>query len=292
MTEDSSGPYPEQHPGPEQHPDPEQIARLPDATESDTADDTADRDEWPDQAVTEHVANCAHCGQVLASIVDVRAALAALPPVALPTAVADRLEQALAAEAHEKVRGGEPARRRPRLAWLTAAAAAAAVIFGGGLLFPKLAERNPTSGADTAARSTAERPGSGAPELGDGGATELTGPGFASGGEGDAARLPGLVRALAAARQLAPMSPGASVPPGSEARVADAREPAVARCLAVLGIPPSRLTLASSTRFNGAPATILVLTAGADRVDVRVVRPGCADGATDVQHRLDGLRLR
>lgn len=277
------------------HPAPEDIALLVDpgrvgSEPVDTGLAAADR---PGSNLVDHAATCAACQEILADIRHAQAALAQLPAAALPPAIAVRLERALAAEqaGRKEDRSSQPARRRPA-AWLAAAAAAAVLLGGGALLHGVLSE------GGRVAPSTAQRHAGTAPSGSPGTATPGAGPGTAA--EADAAAtLPALVRSLVVAREPprslsgdTPMTGphGGHLPPEPQPPAADL---AVAHCLTVLGVSPGRLLVAADRPFAGERATVLVLKAGGDPtlVDVRVVRPGCARGTSDLVYRLDRLRL-
>ncbi len=265
------------------HPAPDDIALLVDSgpEASDLAAST----------VIEHVAKCAACRQTLADIRDAREALAHLPAPTMPQAVAVRLERALAAEQAGRGAGSssEPARGRPAT-WLVAAAAATVLVGGGALLHVV------RGGGDGVRPSTAGRAAATAPS----GSPGVAIPGGGPGTTADAAALPALVRSLLATRPPPRSQPahtpmtgprGGHLPDESPQRAVAA--PAVAHCLTVLGISPVRLLATTDRTFAGGPATVLVLAVGGDPtlVDVRVVRPGCARGSSDLVYRLDRLRV-
>jgi hypothetical protein len=254
------------------HPAPERIALLLDGPASAEEGDGTDR--W----VAEHAAGCLQCQQTLADIREVRAALAAVPPVPLPASVATRVERALALkagheadpEADDFPDRGTPLRSRRPGSWWLAAAASAALLIGGGVVVRGIADGPSSShdGAKSSAGSANTRSEAGSsPEVANGQPPAPAGLGR------DAAKVPAQVRALLAAQPSPP-------------RI---RTPDVAHCLAVLGVPPDRLAVSAPSTLGGAPVTILVLTAGVHQVDVRVVRPGCVRGTADILYRRNNL---
>lgn len=257
------------------HPAAEDVARLA----GDGPDPAADATE----EVRAHVASCPSCGDLLDRIRSTRQLLAALPPVPIPAAVAERIDRSLAVE-----RSGRPtpAVHRSGLSRLKPALAAAAVL-------AVLAGSAAALLHDTAGTSQKSATGSAA-----GSRAESAAP--ATAGDGPAS-IAARVRRLVAERgpNLPAPRSTASVPAAAPPPALSADTPLAAAgtdlsgCLAALHVPRSRLLVAAAGPFSGAPATIIVLRSQrAGRADVRVVAPSCGARGADLRYRADGLLLR
>ncbi|HEY3687958.1 MAG TPA: zf-HC2 domain-containing protein [Streptosporangiaceae bacterium] len=133
--------------------------------------------------VAAHLAECERCAEEYAALGDVSAVLSALPPPAMPSGVATRIEAAITAEAEARQQGAPAGDRndatvvpfRPRTRrWIAplTAAAAAVVVVGGGFAVIRQAGSSGDANAPSGARSTASAtnpsvalPGAAIPDL-------------------------------------------------------------------------------------------------------------------------------
>ena len=247
-----------------------------------------------EQAQLGHVADCADCRAALAEIEQaqepVRAALAALPPPAVPGDLAARLDAALLRERERELRPTLLAGGRSRSArspsWLLGAAAAAGVVValsGAAVGVARL------SGRGSSSDSTMSSGAAAAPQT-----TRLTHPVPASSSGTDyagpavlAAALPTLLRGVPSPRAaVADPAPDPDDPLG-RLRTADG----LADCLAGLTGPTASSPVALDyARYAGEPALVVVLPAAAqDSVEVFVVGAACRAGA---RHTLLHTQLR
>jgi len=142
------------------HPDHEQLAAF-------QAGDV-DRRERLD--VEAHLAGCASCAELVASVGHARASLALLEEPGLPPGLHDRLAAAVAAEPAAAGQAGTPARRarRPATPWYRRPVAwgAAAALLVAALVIPFLNQSGPhvtTAGSDTDAAGRAREAATPAP---------------------------------------------------------------------------------------------------------------------------------
>lgn len=216
-----------------------------------------------------HLAGCPRCSAALMDLeraqAPVRAALAGLPPPAVPADLAARLDAALL-KAHEQAavpRLPRPAVRRQRV---LAVAAGAVVVLGlGGLAFGL--SRSAGTSLTTSAGSAVRPEAAAVPVV----PTSSTGTDYAP-RDALAGALPALLRGS---------GQQAASPAGDP--LARLRQPAeLAGCLLALAGPASSgVPLALDyARYAGAPALVVVLPgAAAGKLDVFVVGVGCRAGA-------------
>jgi hypothetical protein len=131
--------------------------------------------------VAAHLAECARCAEAYTALGDVSAVLSALPPPAMPSDVATRIEDAITAEVEARQQAAPegdqagatvvPLRPRARrwIAPLTAAAAAVVVVGGGFAIVKQVGSSGdaPTSGKNTASatKPSVALPGAAIPDL-------------------------------------------------------------------------------------------------------------------------------
>jgi hypothetical protein len=252
----------------------------------------------------QHLDHCDQCRETAARLEQVSAALGSLPPVTVPPAVAQRLDDALAsagspAEAPRVVSMPDTVvpldAHRRRAGWstrlVTIAASAAGVLLVSAVGISLL--NNGSSGGSTVAGTSA-----------DGGtaasAPELALDGYVAGRSGqsyDEKRLDQQVNTLLVANQSeitsSPSpdpadSPGTTPEPVVTATVSGAPmvfgaavvDPVALRACVVdyLGVPDAAPLAADVGTYNGQPAAILVMpTEGKpDQADVYVVDPDCS----------------
>ena len=228
----------------------------------------------------------------------VRDLLRSLPdPGPVPPDVLDRITQTLH-ELQAEASGGTtagvesprvlsgatavPLRRRPahRVVWL--AAAAALVLSGGGAVVSQLASDNSAgeSAASVATRTSESALGS----------TALDARVHASGTDYRQADLVAQARALLATPPLSSAGEREAADDGADqdesgqgVRRPSAPAPlmssdAVRTCLRALAVDPTNLLSADRATYEGRPALVLVVDAGA-AIQVRVVSPDCRAGA-------------
>ncbi|GAC1323280.1 MAG: hypothetical protein NVSMB13_02950 [Mycobacteriales bacterium] len=235
-----------------------------------------------------HVEGCGPCRESLDALAATRADLAAMPALAMPGEVADRLSAALAAPAEHPgtsvttLPAGRPARSRRRRRFTVAGSAAAAVIvlLVGGVVFGAL--RAPSAPS----RSTASSASAGRPLLQT--AVSATGRNYAR-AELPAA-VPGLVHPLD--RQAAGAAAPQAAPSAPDAALDRLRTPAALRgCLTELTGSATATALALDyAQFEGAPALIAVVPSvgtgpnAGTQADVFVVGPGCAPSDAQLRY--------
>jgi hypothetical protein len=260
----------------------------------------------------EHLAGCVQCRTALddlrAAAAQVTAELAALPAIALPDDIPDRLHDALGTDStgRDDPAGPDPtaavptgsatvtpfpaATPRPATRWLPAAAAAVVLLAGAGYGLSRLGD---DTGTSTAASSDAGAEAAGPP-------LDLTR--NSSGADyTDRASLSAAVGDLLEGRRQAQDSAGAPAAPaptpteqGAKALAAPEADPlarlrantALADCLLALlppddpAVQPLALDYAS---FRGTPAMVVVLPgAAANKLDVFVVGPDCSQANDNV----------
>jgi hypothetical protein len=232
-------------------------------------------------SANEHLVDCAECLDRSAELADVSQLLANAPLPPLPVELAERIDDAIAAEAAgSSAAVGTPSRQRWNLRLLSAAAAAVVAVGGGAVVGSQLlrsstppdytksqAARDPVAHAPASAVSPSDSAGLTA------GRRRITGPDgyrlIASGVDYKAAMLGGQVAAV-----LRSGEGGTAV---SAIRLKN--------CIAQIaqGADP---VLVDQARYNGRHATLIVLR-GSDphdphELDVWVVGPKCAATTPDV----------
>jgi hypothetical protein len=261
-----------------------------------------------------HVSRCPRCAEVDAGLGALPALLALTTAAPMPAELTARLNGVIAAEARtdatrtadaardaaprttgapraaEPASGGRRPRGRPAVTRKVLAFAAAAVVLvaGGGYLLSRLpspssSESSASSGAASAA-GPAARAGANA-AAGDGGLTVIS-----SGTDYRPGQLAGQV-AVVLARYPIPAA-GQPVPVPTSAAASSAAQPrpvqqpsrlaALPGCVARIaaGLRPR---MVDEARYNGHPATIIVLPATAPgRAQVWVVGPACSGSRSDV----------
>ena len=249
-----------------------------------------------------HVSRCPRCAEVDAGLGALPALLALTTAAPMPAELTARLNGVIAAEARTAARttgapraaepasGGRRPRGRPAVTRKVLAFAAAAVVLvaGGGYLLSRLPSPSPSessasSGAASAA-GPAARAGANA-AAGDGGLTVIS-----SGTDYRPGQLAGQV-AVVLARYPVPAA-GQPVPVPTWAAASSAAQPrpvqqpsglaALPGCVARIaaGLRPR---MVDEARYNGHPATIIVLPATAPGpAQVWVVGPACSGSRSDV----------
>lgn len=248
-------------------------------------------------ALRGHLDGCPACraraGQLRAS----RALLSALPADPMPADVAARIDAALAAEpapAPGFARGGDIVPIRARRSWwrgpnLAAAAAGVAVLaLGSALIVGHLGGKSaPAQNADKSAHSAAGAGGVAA--------APTTVKQWQTGSDYNAANRAALVAGLVVrvpppfpTPTAASVGATATTPPRAPASFSrDAlRDPAtVIACAGLLADHPVLPIAVDYARYEGAPATILVLPGLSDpagELDVYVIRSACSNSAPDI----------
>jgi hypothetical protein len=231
-------------------------------------------------AVEGHVAGCAVCQARVAALLDVAAALRALPDPELPPALAERLTAAIRAEP-----ATDPAQQQPTLTVLAdrreqraqraraLSVAAATVVVLAGIGFAVAhpwAQSQGDSGGSSGGQAAA---GSAA---GPGPAIHHTGVNYTA--TSLKAAVPGLLRSTAL-----PSSQSMTedvVPQGGQARQAAPRDltrTQLTACTRNLGLPDGALLAVDYARYQGRPRVVLVYPGQAPRqVEVFVVPSTCA----------------
>ncbi|MQA93106.1 MAG: hypothetical protein GEV11_00160 [Streptosporangiales bacterium] len=241
--------------------------------------------------VTAHLHDCAECQEVAAALAGVSRTLAATPAPALPTHVAEGIDTRLAQEAAVRGRTGPEAAaatevtslasaRRLRWSRALAAAAAAVVLVGGGFAVVRDMLQQRQHGSAASAPLARDDGGAGESEkltTRDAAPTLRTGTDYTSAG----------LRAQAAA--LVHRVPSAA--PSPEPQIGTeggAPAPELAGCLADIAERSGRrVLLADEARYEGSPATLVVLSgATAGTAEVLVVPGDCAPGDDAVARRV------
>jgi hypothetical protein len=226
-----------------------------------------------------HLTGCAECRDRSAEITDVSRLLADAPLPPMPAGLASRIDEALAAEAATSgpVVSLEARRHKRRVRILSVAAAA--VVIGAGALAGQSLLGNSISSESGSAQSPPlqDRSASAKPPAGPGALSGAAG-GYRterSGTNYTAAGLGGQVSA-----QLSQAESGgrtlAADRPATECvqRVAQGRRP----------------LLVDIARYEGRPATVIVLPAASGRLDIWVVGPACSASDTALIERAQTAR--
>jgi hypothetical protein len=230
-----------------------------------------------------HLRTCRPCTDRLAELAaadtSVSAALAALPPPALPDDLAARLSAAVQDERRRELGVVRPLRRRSPT-WLPAAAASVALVLAGGVGWSLL---DPSGQGQDAATSAAESTAGGGGEGGSGdtddsavpeAAAELAPP--VTDWADEASRPAAVSQLLAAAGGAADSAP--ALPRGDE--LDRLRDPAaLAACLANLPAGDADVLAVDYARWAGVPAVAVVQAVDPRLVRVTVVGSSCS--ATD-----------
>ncbi len=256
-----------------------------------------------ERTIAAHVASCAECASLTDRLAQVSALLAAAPAPAMPDSLTRRLDQTLAAAAAEvqepfvittSVRRPRNRRRVPSLAdvfkirVLAAGAAVLAVLAGAGYGLSLVSGSSRTSTASGAAAGSAAQPGG----------SRAAAPAAAGNSASGAKRYENGVT------NAPPSGPGAAsgvinvVPSGVEYRSATleqqvAAQLAIRSTLRAAPAPAglagcvrnvsdrSPLLLVESAHYNGAPATIVVLTRDG-KSEALVAGPACTATVSDI----------
>lgn len=249
-----------------------------------------------------HVDDCASCRGALSALATTRADLGALPPVAMPDDVSERLSAALAAQSEPPAVAIVPpgvtmlptARARRRFTVAGSAAAAVILLLAGGVVFGAV-HGHPGRVASSTVKA-------GAPNQRV--AVSSTGRDYTRADLPSA--VPGLVHPLAASAGAAaptPLTRAPSQAPGDSGANSAAGAPdthaldrlhnqtALRTCLTELAGSATVAPLALDyAQFEGAPALIVVLPgtgtgpSAGSRADVFVVGPGCTTDDAQVRY--------
>lgn len=126
--------------------------------------------------VTRHLAECERCAEEYAALSDVSVVLSSLPPPAMPSDVATRIERAISAEARARQQEAPAAdgpanvvplrpRRRRWIAPLTAAAAAVIVVGGGFAVVKQLGAPSGSSNGASRGQTDTTKPSRALPDV-------------------------------------------------------------------------------------------------------------------------------
>lgn len=243
-----------------------------------------------------HLRTCERCRIQAADLGAVRAELRGAADVGpIPPEVVERLDAALATAGQSSYDVTPLMRARPRRWWvntrvLQAAAAVVLVVAGAGIVAPVLTT---TGGVDSPADRTSAKAGAGGEAREQGRADSGGVRTLASGTDYTQETLPRAVTRLLAAPKAAASAPA---PPGDETtsqgettktpEVPLAGRSGLAECVAGVAPPPATPVLVDEARFNGRPATLIVveLPEEPERLAAWVVGPGCARGDGEVLH--------
>jgi hypothetical protein len=221
-----------------------------------------------------HLAGCAECQDRSAEIADVSRLLADAPAPPMPAGLASRIDDALAAAAAASgpVVSLEARRHKRRFRILSVAAAAAFVVGAGALAGQTLLGNSLSSESGTAqSPPLQDRSASARPPAGPGALSGAAG-GYRivrSGTDYTAAGLGGQVSAQLDQAETQAEGSGRAASPGQ----------AVAACVRRVA-QGNRPLLVDIARYEGRPATVIVLPATSGRLDIWVVGPGCSASDT------------
>lgn len=260
-------------------------------------------------AATAHLRDCAECEEVAAALAGVTATLAAAPAPALPAHVAEGIDARLAQEAAARARpGAEPgaqaaetapeaaassgsqgaevtslsAARRLRWSRALAAAAAAVVLVGGG--FAVVNDMLKQQAASGGGAPLAQKDDAGEGEAGKLAAPKAAAPALRSGTDYTSSDLPAQAEALA--RRAPARTTSASREPqlGTEG----APSAGLGDCLDGIAQRIGRpVLLADEARYEGAPATLVVVAGSSESTAEVLVIPGaCTPGEDGVERRV------
>ncbi|RAY14716.1 hypothetical protein DPM19_13285 [Actinomadura craniellae] len=226
-------------------------------------------------SANEHLDDCAECRERSAELADVSRILAEAPAPDMPADLAARLDAAIMAEAMSSSTVTSLTHRRAGRRWqILSVAAASVVAIGGGVLIGGAVLKGADSPEGTAQATpprVADPTDRGASEGALSSRSDRSGyPVLRSGTDYRSGTLAERLRAGLAS----PPPPGGGAAPaelaGCVSAVAGNRQP----------------YLVEVARYEGAPATLVLLPAGEGRFDVVVAGPGCAAGRPDVVQRL------
>ena len=251
-----------------------------------------------ERTITAHLATCAECASLTERLAQVSALLAASPVPAMPDSVALRLDRALADEIQKPVTTERHAelphgkRRIPSLAdvfkirVLAPAAAGLAVLGGAAYGLTLISASSTTSGAASSGVAAGSGLGPSANHAAPAVAGTSSGAkrfanGLASGGESSSSGSAINVVSSGIDYRSATLKQQASEQLASRSTLRTAPAPAgLAACVRNVGAEDP-LLLVESARYNGEPATIIVLTRSG-HTEAIVAGPTCTATVSDI----------